>query len=57
MTRATRTGELRPGVDIGAALSLIYSPLYAPLLFGEAVPAIPMVECTLALALEAGFAR
>jgi AcrR family transcriptional regulator len=35
MLRAEAEGQLRPGTDIGAALGLLYGPLYTPLLFGQ----------------------
>jgi len=38
MARAKAAGELRPGVEVGAALGVIYGPLYTPLLFGGQVP-------------------
>lgn len=38
MARAKASGELRDGVEIGAALAVLYGPLYTPLLFGGDVP-------------------
>jgi AcrR family transcriptional regulator len=38
MSAARAKGELLPGVDVGAALAVLYGPLYAPLLFGQGVP-------------------
>ena len=38
MARAKAAGELRPGVEVGAALGVLYGPLYTPLLFGGQVP-------------------
>ena len=38
MLQAQAAGELRPGVDPAAALSVLYGPLWAPLLFGGQVP-------------------
>lgn len=38
MNRAEAAGELREGVQVGAALAVLYGPLYTPLLFGGDVP-------------------
>lgn len=38
MSRAQAEGELLDGVDVGAALAVLYGPLYTPLLFGGDVP-------------------
>lgn len=38
MSRAKAAGELRAGVEVSAALAVLYGPLYAPLLFGGDVP-------------------
>jgi|GEM_PF-1314877 len=38
MARAAKEGDLREGVDPRAALALIYSPIYSPLLFGKELP-------------------
>ena len=38
MAKAKEIGELMPGVDVGAALAVLYSPVYTPLLFGQPVP-------------------
>ena len=38
MARAAQDDELRVGVDTRAALALIYSPIYSPLLFGNDLP-------------------
>jgi hypothetical protein len=38
MRRAQDDGEILAGVDAEAALGVLYGPLYAPLLFGGAVP-------------------
>jgi AcrR family transcriptional regulator len=38
MSRARAAGELRDGVEVGAALAVLYGPLYTPLLFGGEVP-------------------
>jgi AcrR family transcriptional regulator len=50
MTRAVREGQCRPGVDVAAALGVLYGPLYAPLLFGQGVPSAAQVEAHLAIA-------
>lgn len=44
MTRAHRAGALRADVEPAAALSVLYGPLYAPLLFGGDVPSAQAVE-------------
>ena len=41
MSRAKASGELRDGVEVGAALAVLYGPLYTPLLFGADVPTAP----------------
>lgn len=38
MQRAAEAGQLNHGVTVDAALSILYGPLYAPLLFGGEVP-------------------
>ena len=38
MSRAKVKGELRSGVEVAPALSVLYGPLYSPLLFGGEVP-------------------
>jgi AcrR family transcriptional regulator len=50
MNRAKAEGELRPHVEPETALSLLYGPLYAPLLFGGEVPLASAVEAYLNLA-------
>jgi len=50
MTTAAAAGELLPDTDIAAALALLYGPLYAPLLFGGAVPEPAAVAAYLDLA-------
>ena len=50
MTKAASDGELQPGVDIGAALALLYGPIYTPLLFGQSVPDSEMVRKIIAIA-------
>ena len=56
MMRAAASGQLKPGVDPSAALSVLYGPLYAPLLFGGAVPDRPAVEAYLDIACAGVFA-
>ncbi len=55
MMRAVADGECHPGVDILAALGILYGPLYTPLLFGEQVPDASRIEVHLDLALRAIF--
>jgi AcrR family transcriptional regulator len=55
MSRAQAAGELRPGVDAGAALAVLYGPLYAPLLFGQSVLDTATVERVLAIAFDGIF--
>jgi AcrR family transcriptional regulator len=55
MMQAQAQGQLRPGVKIGAALALLYGPVYTPLLFGEPVPDLTTLQDILALSLNAIF--
>jgi len=55
MTEAKTAGELWPDVDVGAALAVLYGPLYTPLLFGQGVPDGPAVKRILAIATRAIF--
>jgi AcrR family transcriptional regulator len=57
MARAAAAGELRPGVDVQAALSVLYGPLYVPLLFGGEVPTPKQVEAYLDVACAGIFKR
>lgn len=57
MIRASRDGDLKPGVEPTAALAVLYGPLYAPLLFGGEVPSAKDVEGYLAIACEGVFAK
>ena len=57
IVRAQRAGELRAGVEPMAALSVLYGPLYAPLLFGGEVPSAPEVAAYLDVACAGVFAR
>ncbi|MFX8778323.1 TetR-like C-terminal domain-containing protein, partial [Acinetobacter baumannii] len=38
MSQAIAIGQCRVGIDVGAALGILYGPLYAPLLFGRPMP-------------------
>lgn len=55
MSRAKVAGELRAGVEVGAALAVLYGPLYTPLLFGGEVPTQEEVRATLDIACFAIF--
>lgn len=55
MSRAASEGRLRTGVEVGPALSLLYGPVYTPLLFGEPPPDHPTMERILAIALSGIF--
>lgn len=55
MTRAQANGELRDGVNVTAALALLYGPLYSPILFGGDVPERHAVNDYLDLACSAIF--
>lgn len=55
MSQAIATGQCRPGTDAGAALGILYGPLYTPLLFGQTMPTRKQVEAHLAIALPAIF--
>lgn len=57
MARAHAAGELRSGVDQHAALSVLYGPLYAPLLFGGEVPTAKAVAAYLNVACAGVFIR
>jgi AcrR family transcriptional regulator len=57
MTRARDAGELRRGVVPAAALSVLYGPLWAPLLFGGDVPSGEEVADYLDIACAGVFAR
>jgi AcrR family transcriptional regulator len=50
MRRAAADGELRHGVDVAAALAVLYGPLYTPLLFGGEVPTATEVSAYLDIA-------
>ncbi len=49
MSKAKAMGELLPDVDVGAALAVLYGPLYAPLLFGQEIPDAVTVERVMAV--------
>ena len=55
MSRAMNVGECREGIDMVAALAVLYSPLYTPLLFGQDVPSRMEVEAYLAIACQGIF--
>jgi AcrR family transcriptional regulator len=55
MMRAKANGELKSNVDAGAALAVLYGPLYSPLLFGQPVPNLEAVERILKIATDAIF--
>jgi AcrR family transcriptional regulator len=55
MAKAVADKETKPDIDIGAALGILYGPLYTPLLFGQAVPNSAQVEAHLTIALPAIF--
>lgn len=55
MMAAAAAREIRQGVDIPAALGILYGPLYTPLLFGDQVPTHEQVIAHLAIALPAIF--
>lgn len=55
MNRAKAAGELRAGVEVGAALAVLYGPLYTPLLFGGEVPVEAEVRAYLEIACFAIF--
>lgn len=50
MKQAQSAGELKDGVDLGAALGVLYGPLYAPLLFGGDIPGPEAVRAYLDIA-------
>jgi AcrR family transcriptional regulator len=55
MMQAKSSGELKPDIEIGAALAVLYGPLYAPLLFGQSVPDAKATREILAVAMSAVF--
>jgi len=55
MLAARQNGETREPIDIAAALSALYSPIYAPLFFGQDVPDEPMVHAVLDIVLPGIF--
>jgi hypothetical protein len=55
MRQAVTAGECKAGLDVRAALGILYGPLYTPLLFGQEVPSAPDVQTHLDLALQAIF--
>jgi AcrR family transcriptional regulator len=57
MNQAATAGELRQGVDIQAALSVLYGPLYVPLLFGGEIPSAKQVQAYLNVACSGIFIK
>lgn len=57
MARAEREGQLRQGVTPSTALAVLYSPVYAPLLFGKAPPSPRMLARILDVAADGIFER
>ena len=57
MARAAEEGELQDGVEPRAALALLYSPLYSPLLFGNDIPSQKDLADCFDLAAQAIFRR
>lgn len=55
MQRAIDTNQCKKEVSVQAALSLMYAPLYTPLLFGQNVPDKKQVEAYLSLAMRSIF--
>ncbi len=55
MMKAINAKECQPNIDPQAALSLLYAPLYTPLLFGQGVPSPEQVNAYLAIALPSIF--
>jgi AcrR family transcriptional regulator len=55
MTQAIADGETQLAIDIGAALGILYGPLYTPLLFGQEFPSEQQVKAHLDLALKVIF--
>lgn len=50
MARVVQSGECRPGLNPDVALELLYSPIYARLLFGMGIPSTGEVDAALDLA-------
>ena len=57
MAWASDAGQLQPGVEPRAALALLYSPLYSPLLFGNDIPSRKDLDAAFDLAARAIFVR
>lgn len=57
MAWAGEAGQLQPQVDQRAALALLYSPLYSPLLFGNDIPPEKDLAAAFDLAARAIFVR
>ncbi|GAB5349939.1 TetR/AcrR family transcriptional regulator [Alteriqipengyuania sp. 357] len=56
MARAAEEGQLQDGVEPRAALALLYSPIYSPLLFGNDIPSRKDLDACFELAARAIFA-
>lgn len=54
---AAEAGQLQEGVEPRAALALLYSPLYSPLLFGNQVPSAKDLDACFDLAARSIFKR
>ena len=55
MARAEQDGHLQDGVEPRAALALLYSPIYSPLLFGNDIPPRKDLDAAFDLAARAIF--
>jgi AcrR family transcriptional regulator len=55
MERAVAEGECVDGLDINRALEVLYSPIYARMLFGMSVPSEEEVEASLAIIFQGIF--
>jgi Arm DNA-binding domain len=55
MDRAIADGECNPGLERDAALEMLYSPIYARMLFGRGVPSAAEVDAFLAIAFRGIF--
>jgi hypothetical protein len=52
---AVAEGQCWPGLDIPAALGILYGPIYTPLLFGQSVPSRTQIQAHLDIAFTAIF--
>ncbi len=55
LSRAVTDGQCRSGLDIPAALGILYGPIYTPLLFGQNVPSAQQIQAHLDIACAAIF--